>query len=64
MPEAFIWWLAIELVGLAAFPLAFRFFRFCPDRGYAFSKVFGLTILSYTLWIGGTIHLFLEPLDW
>ena len=58
MPEAFIWWLAIELVGLAAFPLAFRFFRFCPDRGYAFSKVFGLTILSYTLWMGGTIHLF------
>jgi YYY domain-containing protein len=58
MPEAFIWWLAVELVGLAAFPLAFRFFRFCPDRGYAFSKVFGLTILSYTLWIGGTIHLF------
>jgi YYY domain-containing protein len=58
MPEAFIWWLAIELVGLAAFPLAFRFFRFCPDRGYAFSKVFGLTFLSYTLWIGGSIHLF------
>lgn len=58
MPDAFVWWLAIELVGLAAFPLAFRFFRFCPDRGYAFSKIFGLTILSYTLWIGGTIHLF------
>jgi YYY domain-containing protein len=52
MIEAVTWWLAIELIGLAAFPLAFVFFRFLPDRGYSFSKVLGLLLLGYILWIG------------
>jgi YYY domain-containing protein len=53
MIEAITWWLAVELIGLAAFPLAFVFFRFLPDRGYTFSKVLGLLLLGYALWIGG-----------
>src|SRR3989304_2837748 len=52
-PEAVLWWATVILIGLAAFPLAFRFFRFLPDRGYAFAKVFGMVILAYALWIGG-----------
>jgi YYY domain-containing protein len=56
MIEAITWWLAIELIGLAAFPLAFVFFRFLPDRGYSFSKVFGLLLLSYFVWIGASAH--------
>lgn len=56
MPEAFVWWLAVQLIGLAAFPLAFAFFRFLPDRGWAFSKMLGLTLAAYALWVAGTIH--------
>lgn len=58
MKEFFLWWLAIEAVGLAAFPLAFAFFRRLPDRGFAFSKVVGLLLLAYSLWMGSVAGLF------
>src|SRR4030042_415867 len=48
--ETYIWWAAVLLVGLAAFPLSFAFFRFLPDRGYAFSKPLGLVLMPYVLW--------------
>lgn len=57
MADALLWWLALAVVGWAAFPLAFLFFRWLPDRGYAFSRVFGLIILCYTLWICGSLHI-------
>lgn len=57
MTDALQWWLILTLIGWAAFPLAFLFFRWLPDRGYAFSRVFGLAILSYSLWIGGSAHI-------
>jgi len=53
MIESITWWLAIDVIGLAAFPLAFVFFRFLPDRGYTFSKILGLLLLGYVLWIAG-----------
>ncbi|KPJ50447.1 MAG: hypothetical protein AMJ38_01795 [Dehalococcoidia bacterium DG_22] len=57
-PETYIWWAAAMLVGLIAFPLTFAFFHRLPDRGYAFTKVIGLLLLSYCLWIGATLGLF------
>jgi YYY domain-containing protein len=57
-PEAYIWWAAAMLVGLIAFPLTFAFFHRLPDRGYAFTKVIGLLLLSYCLWIGATLGIF------
>ena len=42
--ETYVWWAAVQLVGLVAFPLTFAFFRFLPDRGYAFSKPLGLVL--------------------
>ena len=56
MVDGFLWWLALALIGWAAFPLGFFFFRWLPDRGYAFSRVFGLVVLSYVLWVGGYAH--------
>src|SRR3989304_3788262 len=56
MNEGLIWWLAIELIGAAVFPLGFFLFRFLPDRGYSFSKVFGLLLMSYLLWAGASAH--------
>ncbi len=52
-----IWWLWMEVIGLAALPLAYRFFRRLPDRGYAFARPLGLLLTSYVLWIGGSFGL-------
>jgi uncharacterized membrane protein len=56
--ETYIWWAAIQLVGLVAFPLTFAFFQRLPDRGYTFAKPLGLVLLGYILWMGSTIGLF------
>src|SRR3990170_8722716 len=58
MKEFFFWWLGIEAVGLAAFPLTYSFFRRLPDRGFAFAKVIGLLLLGYGLWAGAVVGLF------
>jgi len=54
--DAVVWWVTALVIGFAAAAPAFVFFRSLPDRGYAFAKVLGLVLLSYTLWIGGYIH--------
>jgi YYY domain-containing protein len=48
----FIWWLILQLFGLAALPTAYHLFRWLPDRGYAFAKALGLLLVSYLLWMG------------
>jgi YYY domain-containing protein len=58
MLETLTWWAAAMLVGLVAFPLTFVFFHRLPDRGYAFTKVIGLLLLSYCLWIGATLGIY------
>jgi uncharacterized membrane protein len=58
MIETLIWWSAIQLVGLVAFPLTFVLFQRLPDRGYTFAKPLGLVFLGYILWMGATIGLF------
>jgi YYY domain-containing protein len=55
--DAAVWWLTIELIGLAAFPITFALLRFLPDRGYSVTKVVGLVLMTYLLWFGATIHL-------
>lgn len=57
MGTVLAWWLWLEAVGLAALPLAYRFFRRLPDRGYAFARPLGLLLASYILWIGATLGL-------
>ncbi|MBI4791020.1 MAG: hypothetical protein HY782_28655 [Chloroflexi bacterium] len=51
MFEPLIWWLLVELIGLAVWPVAFRFFRNLPDRGYAFVKPLGLLLSAYPFWL-------------
>ena len=51
MLESLLWWFLIELIGLAAWPVAFRFFRNLPDRGYAFVKPLGLLLIAYPFWL-------------
>jgi YYY domain-containing protein len=45
------WLLIIFILGWAAAPLAYRIFPALPDRGYFFSKILGLLLLSYSFWL-------------
>ena len=51
MFQVLSWWLLVELIGLAVLPIAFRFFRNLPDRGYAFIKPLGLLLIAYPFWL-------------
>ena len=57
MPIVIVWWLWMQILGLAALPLTYRFFRRLPDRGYAFARPLGLLLTSYVLWLGGSLGL-------
>ena len=45
--------MVVELLSFAAFPLAYALFKRLPDRGATFSKVFGILLFSYALWLVG-----------
>jgi len=50
-----VWWFASTLIGLAAFPAAWRLFSRLPDRGYGLSRALGLLVSGYVLWMGASI---------
>src|SRR4051812_32556941 len=52
MGDVLVWWLALQLLGLAAIPVAGVLLRALPDRGYTLTKPLGLLLtgwLAYTL---------------
>jgi YYY domain-containing protein len=51
----FTWWLLIQILGIAALPLAYRLFKWLPGRGYTFAKPLGLLLTSYVLWLGASL---------
>lgn len=48
---AFSWYLIVSVVGYISLPLAFRFLKFLPDRGFTLSRSLGLLIWGYTFWL-------------
>jgi YYY domain-containing protein len=58
MVEFARWWLVIEVMGLIALPIALRFLRYLPDRGYIFAKPLGLLLTSYLFWLAVSFHIF------
>ena len=54
MISTLIWWLIAQVLGWITLPVAMRFFRWLPDRGYAFSKPLGLLLVSYIVWLGAS----------
>jgi YYY domain-containing protein len=48
------WYLVVLIAGVLALPLAFRFFKHLPDRGYAFIKPLGLLTIGYAFWLLGS----------
>jgi YYY domain-containing protein len=53
----FFWWLAVVLIGLAAWPVTFVIFRHLSDRGYILAKSLGLIIVAYLVWITASLRL-------
>ena len=45
------WLLLIEVMALLVLPLTFLIFRPLPDRGFLFSKILGLLLTSYLVWM-------------
>lgn len=58
MKEFLAWWLTMIVIGGIAFPITFTVLRFLPDRGYTMTKVLGILLPSYLLWMGATVGLF------
>ncbi|MBI3941995.1 MAG: hypothetical protein HY326_03205 [Chloroflexi bacterium] len=46
-----VWWVLVEIIGLAVLPLTFRFLGNLPDQGYSFTKPLGLLLLSIIFWL-------------
>ncbi|HRI57885.1 MAG TPA: hypothetical protein PK170_12415, partial [Anaerolineae bacterium] len=57
MLEVLRFWLVIQVFALAALPLAWRLFGALPSRGYALAKPLGLLLVTYVLWMGGSLGL-------
>ena len=53
-----IWWLTIFVVGLTTLPLCFTLFSRFIDKGYIFTKVLGIFISSYIIWLAANLHIF------
>ncbi|HKS69750.1 MAG TPA: DUF2298 domain-containing protein, partial [Ktedonobacterales bacterium] len=52
-----VWLLVVELLGLAAFPLAFSVFPGLRDRGWGFAKLLGLLLLAWAIWLPASLRL-------
>jgi len=51
------WWLAVQVVGWLAWPLARRLFRRLPDQGYLLSKSLGWLLVGYGVWLAASLRL-------
>ncbi len=52
-----IWWLTIFIIGTIFIPVTFYFFQKFADRGYIFTKVIGILISSYLIWLLGSVKI-------
>ncbi len=50
------WWLALQLLGMAALPATLLLFRRLPDRGVFFARTAGLLFPTYLIWLLGSLH--------
>jgi YYY domain-containing protein len=55
MLDFIFWYLMVAAVGWISFPVIFRLVPNLPDRGYSFSKIFGLLLWGYLYWILGRL---------
>ena len=51
MSEVLVWLFLIEIIGTISFIVNFRLFGTLPDRGYSVSKILGLLMIAFPVWI-------------
>jgi len=51
------WWLVLFLLGLAFTPITFRLFSPFFDKGYVFSKMVALALVTYGVFLVGTLRI-------
>lgn len=51
MSEVLVWLFLIEIIGTISFIVNFRLFGTLPDRGYSVSKILGLLMVAFPVWI-------------
>ncbi len=60
-----IWYFAVALLGLIAYPILRFAFSGLSDRGYPLSRTTGLLFLSYLVWLAGSFNIpFNSPTIW
>jgi YYY domain-containing protein len=52
-----LWWLAVQIVALAAWPVTYHVFHRLRDRGHLLSKSLGLLVLGYLVWLPASLRL-------
>jgi YYY domain-containing protein len=57
MADTLFWYIITTVIGLAAFPLAFRLLPGLADRGYTVSRALGLLLTGYLFWLSGSLGL-------
>ena len=55
MGETILWWLALEVIGLAGLPLTALVFANLPDRGWSLAKPFSLLLFGWLIWFPLTL---------
>jgi YYY domain-containing protein len=53
---AFIWYLALFLIGVLVYPLVRLALSGLPDRGYPLARTAGLLLTSYLVWLAGSFQ--------
>ena len=51
MLELLSMWALLEILGIICLPLTVTLFKNLPDRGWAFSKIVGMTVLAFFVWL-------------
>ena len=57
MLDALSWYIAVQVLGLLAFPAGFLLFKRLPDRGFTLAKPSAMVFFSYVLWMLGLSHI-------
>lgn len=53
----FKWWFLFLIIGLSFLPLTSKIFSSFLDKGYVFSKILGLLLISYVIFIFGALQI-------
>src|SRR5512133_3160693 len=57
MVDILLWLLAVEVLGVAALPLAWWLLGRLPDRGLTLAKPLGLLLVGYAIWLTSSFGL-------